>query len=115
MQTPLPVPYHPVAHIQSVTAVEPVPVVVFPVGQLHKDTKADESKEEEEKHITSSSCRRRRVRIAKEGRDSLAVLDSHLGHAVAIPVLGWYVPAKHLQGHTLVIEESEPPHVPPVP
>ena len=93
---------YPAEQTQSVTAVEAVVVVDLPVGQLHKDTKADESKEEEEKHITSSSCRRRRVRIAKEGRDSLAVLDSHLGHAVAIPVLGWYVPAKHLQGHTLV-------------
>ena len=55
------------------------------------------------------------MRIAKEGRDSLAVLDSHLGHAVAIPVLGWYVPAKHLQGHTLVYPEKEASHVPPVP
>ena len=55
------------------------------------------------------------MRIAKEGRDSLAVLNSHLVHAVTIPVLGWYVPAKHLQGHTRVREEEEPPHVPPVP
>ena len=54
------------------------------------------------------------MRIAKEGRDSLAVLDSHLGHAVAIPVLGWYVPALHLQGHTLMAQATERPHVPPV-
>ena len=36
-------------------------------GGIHKDTKADESKEEVEKHITSSSCRRGRVRIGREG------------------------------------------------
>ena len=40
---------YPAEHMrQSVTAVEPVVIVVLPVGQLHKDTNADEMKEEGE-------------------------------------------------------------------
>ena len=42
-------PVYPAGQTQSVTAVEPVVVVVLPVGQLHKDTNADEMKEEDEK------------------------------------------------------------------
>ena len=43
-------PMYPAEHMpQSVTAVEAVVVVDLPVGQLHKDTNADEMKEEDEK------------------------------------------------------------------
>jgi hypothetical protein len=40
---------YPAEQTQSVTAVEAVVVVDLPVGQLHKDTNADEMKEEDEK------------------------------------------------------------------
>ena len=43
-------PMYPAEHMpQSVTAVEPVVVVVVPVAQLRTDTNADEMKENDEK------------------------------------------------------------------
>ena len=43
-------PMYPAEHMrQSVTAIEPVVVVVLPVGQLHKDTNEEQEGEEEEK------------------------------------------------------------------